>query len=119
MYAQEDKTSMGGTSGFECCWEKGSGALSSDFPLLGLLHPDQGEEGVSASCSFALVEAETRCPEEFDPEISRIHAKDSRFETVPSNVFSPPIFSVFDRPLLSGGSSSLGESHDHVDLGKM
>ena len=67
LHAQEVKTSPRGTSGFECCWEKGSGAVSSDCPLLGLLYPDQGEEGCPASSSFALVEVETRCPEVFDP----------------------------------------------------
>ena len=117
LFAQEDKTCMGRTSGFDSCWEKGSGEWASDCPLLGFLHPDQGEEGWSASCPFALVEAETRCPEEIVPEISRTQEKDSRFETEPSNDFSPTIFSVFGRPLLSGGSS--GEYHDHVDLGEM
>ena len=119
LYAKEDKTSPGGTSGFESCWEKGMGAVSSDYPLMGLLRPGQGEEGCPAFCSFALVEVETRCPEEFDPEAPRIHAKGSRFETVSSNDFSPSIFFVFGRPLLSGGSSGLGESHEHVDLGEM
>ena len=84
---------------------------------MGFLHPDQGEEGWSASCPFALVEAESRCPEEIVPEISRTQEKDSRFETEPLNDFSPTIFSVFGRPLLSGGSS--GEYNDQVDLGQM
>ena len=119
VYAQEDKTSPGGTSGFESCWEKGLGAVSSNCSLMGFLHPGQGEEGCPAFRSFALVETETRCPEEFDPEAPRIHAKGSRFETVSSNDFSPSIFSVFGRPLLSGGSSGLGESHEYVDLGEM
>ena len=70
LYVQEDKTSMRGTSGFECCWEKWPGPLSSDFPLLGLRHPDQGGKEVPVSCSFALVDAVTRSPEEFDPEFS-------------------------------------------------
>ena len=61
--------------------------------------------------------AESRCPEEIVPEISRTQEQDSRFETEPSNGFSPTMFSVFGGPLLSGGSS--GEYHDHVDLGEM
>ena len=119
LYVQEDKTSMRGTPGFECGWEKGPGQLSSDFPLLGLRHPDQGEIEVTVPCSLALMDAVTRSPVEFDPEFSRLHTKVSRFETELSNVLPPPIFSVFGRPLLAGGSSSLGESDDHVDLGEM
>ena len=117
LFAQEDKTCMGRNSGFESCWEKGPGEGPSDCPPLGLLHPDQGEGGWAAASPFALVEAVSRCTKEIVPEISRTQEKESRFETEPSNDFSPTIFSVFGRPLLSGGSS--GEYHDHVDLGEM
>ena len=65
------------------------------------------------------MEAITRCPQEDDPEALRIHAKGSRFETMSSNDFSPSIFSVFGRPLLSGGSSGLGDFHEYEDLGEM
>ena len=99
--------------------KKGLGAVSSDCPLKGFLHQVQGEEGCPVVRSFALVEAVTRCPEEDDPEALRIHAKGSRFETVSSNDFSPSIFSVFGRPLLSGGSSGLGDFHEYEDLGEM
>ena len=117
LNAQEDKTCLRGTSGFESWWEKGLGAGSSICPLMGFLHQGQGEEGCPAARSFALVEAS--CSEEDDPEALRILAKGSRFETASSNDFSPSIFSVFGRPLLSGGSSGLGESHEHEDMGEM
>ena len=119
LNAQEGRPSLGGTSGFESCWKEGLGAVSSDCPLMGFLHQVQGEEGCPVVRSFALVEVVTRRPEEDDPEALRIHAKGSRFETVSSNDFSPSIFSVFGRPLLSGGSSGLGDFHEYEDLGEM
>ena len=93
--------------------------VSSDCPLMGVSYQDHGEEGFSADRSFALVEAVSRCLEVDDPEALRNHAKGSRFETVPSVDYSSPIFSVFSRPLLSGGSSGLGDFHEHEALGEM
>ena len=117
---QEARPSPRGTSGFESCWEEGLGVVSSDCPLMGISYQDHGEEGFSAARSFALVEAVSRCPEEDDPEALQNHAKGSRFETVPSSVdYSSPTFSVFGRPLLSGGSSSLGDFHEYEALGEM
>ena len=104
LNAQEGSPNLGGTSGFESCWEEGPGAATSYCPLMGFLHQVQGEEGCPAVRSFALVEAGTRCPEEDDPEALRIQAQGSRFETVSPNDFPPSIFSVFGRPLLSGDS---------------
>ena len=119
LNTQEDKTCLRGTSGFESWWENGLGAGSSICPLMGFLHQGPVEEGCPAARSSALVEAETRCPEEDDPEALRILVNGSRFETASSNDFSSSIFSVFGRPLLSGGSSGLGESLEHEDLGEM
>ena len=118
LYVQEDKTCLRGSSAFESWWEKELGAGSSLCPLMGFLHQGQGEVGCPTACSSALVEAEYKCSEEDDPEALRILAKDSRSVTVSSNDISPSIFSVFGRPLLSGGSSGLGESHEFEDLGE-
>ena len=109
LNAQEGNPNLGGTSGFESCWEEGLGATTSDCPLMGFLHQVQEEEGCPAIRSFAIVEAGTRCPEEDVPEALRIQAQGSRFETVSQNDFSSSIFSVFGRPLLYGDSSGLGE----------
>ena len=119
LHAQEGRPGLGGTFGFESCWEEGLGAVSSDCPLMGISYQDHGEEGFSDARSFALVEAVSRCPEEDDPEALRNHAKGSRFETVPSVDYSSPIFSVFGRHLLSRGSSGLGDFHEHEALGEM
>ena len=118
LIAQEGTPNLGGTSGFERCWEVGLGAATSDSPLMGF-HQVQEEEGCPAVRSFAIVEAGTRCPEEDDPEALRIQAQGSKFETVSPNIFSPSIFSVFGRPLLSGDSSGLGNFQEYEDLGEM
>ena len=119
LNAQEGKPDLGGTSGFESCWEEGLGVVSSDCPLMGISYQDHGEEECSAARSFALVEAVSRCPEEDDPEALRNLAKGSRFETVPSVDYSSPIFSVFSRPLLYEGSSGLRDFHEYEALGEM
>ena len=121
LIAQEGSPNLGGTSDFESCWEEGLGAAISDCPLMGFhqVQKVQEEEGCPAVRSFAIVEAGTRCPEEDDPEALRIQAQGSRFETVSPNVFSPSIFSVFGRPLLSGDSSGLGDFQEYEDLREM
>ena len=54
---------------------------------------------------------------EDDPETSRLLAKVSRSVTKSSHDCSPSTISVFGRPLLPGGSSGVGESHELEDLG--
>ena len=116
---QEGRLGLGETSGFESCWEVGMGAVSSDCSSTGISHQDHGEEGGSVASSFALVEVVSECLEENEPESLCILAKGSRLETVPSVDFSPPIFSVFGRPLLSGDSSGLGDFHEYEALGEL
>ena len=116
---KDDKTCLRGSSAFESWWEKEQGEGSSLCPLMGFLHQSPGEMGCPTDCYSALVEAEYRCTEKDDPEALQTFVKDSRSVTVSSNDFSPSIFSVFGRPLLSGGSSGLGESHVLEDLGEM
>ena len=54
-----------------------------------------------------------------EPKVLRIHAKGFRFDTLSSDDCSSPLFSVFGRPLLSGGSSGLGDLYEHESLGDM
>ena len=116
--AQEDNIYLRETFGFESWWEKGLRPGSSICPLMDFRHQGQVEEGCPDAHSLALLVAETRVPKEEDPEASRFLAKVSRFVTTASNDFSPSTFSVFGRPLLSGGSSGVGESHELEDLGE-
>ena len=53
LNAHEGRPSLGGTSGFESCWEEGLGVVSPDCPLMGFSHQVQGEEGCTAARSFA------------------------------------------------------------------
>ena len=115
--AQENNFCLRETSGFESWWEKGLRPESSICPLMGFRHQYQFEEGCPDARSLALLVAETRGPEEDDPETSRLLAKVSRFVTVSSHDCSPSTISVFGRPLLPGGSSGVGESHELEDLG--
>ena len=119
LHAQEGRHGLVGTSSFERCWEEGLWVVSSDCPLMGDSCQGHGEEGFSAGRSFALVESVSRCSKVDAPEAIRNHAKGSRFETAPSVDCSSPLFSVFGRPLLSGGFSGLGDFHEHEALGEM
>ena len=65
------------------------------------------------------MESVSRVPEVEAPEALRSHANGSRYETVPSDDCSSPLFSVFGRPLLSRGSSGLGDFHGHEAMGEM
>ena len=116
--AQEDNICLRENSGFESWWEKGLRPGSSICPLMGFRQQDQFEEGCPDARPLALLVAETRGPEEDDPEASRLLAKVSRFVTASSNDFSPSTFSAFGRPLLPGDSSGVGESHELEDLGE-
>ena len=115
----EGRLGLGEISGFESCWEVGMGVVSRDCSSTGISHQDHGEEGGSAACSLELVEVVSECPEENEPEPLCILAKGSRLETVPSADFSPPIFSVFGRPLLSEDASGLGDFHEYEASGEM
>ena len=116
--AQENNLCLRETFGFESWWEKGLRSESSICPLMGFRHQYQFEEGCPDARSLALLVAETRGPEEDDPEASRLLAKVSRSVTASSYDFSPSSVSVFGRPLLPGGSSGVGESHELEDLGE-
>ena len=65
------------------------------------------------------METVPKSPEVDDHKALRIHARGPRFETLSSTDCSSPLFSVFGRPLLSGGSSGLGEFIENETLGDM
>ena len=67
------------------------------------------EEGYSTDQALDLVESILRVPEVEVP----------RYEIVPSVDCSPPLFSVFGRPLLSGGSLDLGDFLRHEAMGEI
>ena len=106
-------------SSFESCWEEGLYSVSTGCPLMGYPCQDPGEEGSPAGRSFDLVESVSRSLEMVAPEALQILANVSRFETAPSDACSSPLFSIFGRPLLIGGSSSLGDFHGHEALGEV
>ena len=109
LHAEEGWPGRGRTSSFESCWEKGMSLVPNESLATGGSGQGNGDEGSSDGSSLALVEAVSMCPEVVDPKVLQIHAKGSRFETLSSAVCSSPLFSVFGRPLLSGGSSGLGD----------
>ena len=119
LNVQQGSIGLGDISGFESCWEEGRGVVSHDCSSTGISHQDHGEEGGSEACSLELVEVVSECPEENEPEPLCILAKGSRLDTVPSTDFTPPIFSVFGRPLLPGDASGLGDYHEYEAPGEM
>ena len=119
LHAKEGWPGRGGTSSFESCWEKGLSLVPAESPAMGGSGQGNGDEGFLDGSSLALVEAVSMSPEVVDPKALRIHAKGSRFDTLSSVDCSSPLFSVFGRPLLSGGSSGLGDFCEHESLGDM
>ena len=119
LEAHENRTSLLGIYSFESSWEDGLWDVSSDCPLMGYSRQGPGEEGYLVGRSLALVESVLRAPEEGAPEAHRSHTDVSRYETIPSNDYPSPIFSVFGRPLLSRGSSGLGDFHGYEVTGEM
>ena len=69
------------------------------------------EEGKAGGQSLVLVDSKIRALEEEALKANQSNANCSMYETIPSENSPSPIFSVFGRPLLSGGSSSLGDFH--------
>ena len=119
LHVKEGWSGQGRTSSFESCWEKGLSLVPIESPATGGSGQGNGGEGFSDGSSLALTEAVSMCPEVVDPKVLRIHAKGSRFDTLSSDDCSSPPFSVFGRPLLSGGSSGLGDLYEHESLGDM
>ena len=119
LHAKEGWSGRGRTSSFESCLEKGMSLVPAESSTTGGSGQGNGGEGFSDGSSLALLEAVSMRPEVVDPKVLRIHAKGSRFDTLSSADCSSPLFFVFGRPLLSGGSSGLGDLHEHESFGDM
>ena len=76
-------------------------------------------EGGADGSALALVEKIPKSLEVDDDKELRTHALGPRFESLSLTDCSSPIFSVFGRPLLTGGSSGLGEFLENETLGDM
>ena len=107
--AHEYTTGLVEIVSFESCWEEGLWDLSFDCPLVGYACQGPEEEGYSADQAIDLVESVLRVLKVDVP----------RYETIPLVDCSPPLFSVFGRPLLSGGSSGLGDFLGHEAMGEI
>ena len=90
-----------------------------EIPAMGGSGQGNGDEGFSDGRSLALVEAGSMRPEVADPKALQIHPEGSRFDTLSSVDVSSSLFFVFSLPLLSGGSSGLGDFWEHESLGDM
>ena len=97
--AHENRIGLVEIVSFESCWEEGLWDVSYNCPIVGSARQGPGEEGYSADQALDLVESVLRV----------LKVEVPRYETVPSFDCSPPLFSVFGRPLLSEGSLGLGD----------
>ena len=107
------------TSSFESCWEKGVSLVPTESPAAGGSGQGNGGERCSDGSSLALIKALPICPGVVDPKVLGIHAKEPRFDTLASDDCSSSLLSIFGRPLLSGGSSGLGDLVEQESLGDM
>ena len=119
LHAKEGWYDRERTSSFESCWEKGVSLVPTESPATGGSGPGNGGEGFSGGSFLALMKALPICPEVVDPKVLGIHAKESRFDTLSSDDCSSSLFSIFGLPLLSGGSSGLGDLFEQESLGDM
>ena len=119
LHAKEGWYERERTSSFESCWEKGVSWVSTKSPVTG--GSGQGNEGERCwdGSSLALIKALPICPGVVDPKVLDIHTKEPRFDTLSSDDCSSSLFSIFGRPLLSGGSSGSGDLFEQESLGDM
>ena len=108
-----------GISRFESCWEKWLSLVAVESLAMDASGHGNGEEGFSGGSSVALVEAVSMRNELVDPKEFGTIAEGSRFVTLSSVDVSPPLSSVFGRPLLSGDSSGSGEFCEYDSLKDM
>ena len=119
LHAFEGPPGTGGTPSFESCWEKGMWMVQTECLAMGCSGQGNTSEGGADGSSLALVEKIPKSPEVEDDKELRTHALGPRFESLSLTDCSSPIFSVFGRPLLTGGSSGLGEFLENETLGDM
>ena len=109
----------GGTPRFESCWENGLSPVAVESPAMGSSCQGNGDEGFLDGRYVALVEAISSRTEMVDPKAFGTIAEGPRFVSLSPVDVSSPHYSVFGRPLLSGGSSGSGDFREHDSLGDM
>ena len=119
LQTKESWPGWGGISRFEVCWEKGLSLVAVESPAMDASGHGKGDEGFSDGSSVALVEAVSLRTELVDPKEFGTIAEGSRLVTLSSVDVSPPLSSVFGRPLLSGGSSGSRDFCEYDPLGDM
>ena len=119
LHAFEGPPVSGETPRFESCWEQGLWMVPAECPVSGCSGQGKDAEGNSDGSSYALQELVPKSPEADDHIELRSHAKGPRLETMSSTDCSSPLFSVFGRPLLSGGPSDLGDFLVNETLGDL
>ena len=119
LQTKESWPGWGGISRFESCWEKGLSLVAVESHAMDVSGHGNGDDGFSDGSSVALVEAVSMRTELVDPKEFGTIAEGSRFVTLSSVDVSPPLSSIFGRPLLSGGSSGSGDFCEHDSLGDM
>ena len=119
LQTKESWPGWGGISRFESCWEKWLSLMAVESPAMDASGHGNGDEGISGGNSVALVEAVSMWTELVAPKEVGTIAEGSRFVTLSSVDVSPPLSSVFGRPLLSGGSSGSGDFGEYDSLGDM
>ena len=119
LHAFECSPGTGGTPNFESCWEKGMWMVQIECLAMGRSGQGNATEGCADGSSLALVEKIPKSPEVDDDKELCTHAIGPRFESLSLIDCSSPLFSVFGRPLLTGGSSGLGEFLENEILGDM
>ena len=119
LHASDGSLGTERTLSFESCWEKGKWKMQIECLAMGCSGQGNATEGWADGSSLALVEKIPKSPEvDVDKELCT-HAIGPRFESLSLTDCSSPLFSVFGRPLLTGGSSGLGEFLENEILGDM
>ena len=119
LHAKGSWSGRGETPSFESCWENGMSLVAVVSPAKDGSGHGIGDEGLSVGCYAALVEAVSTWTEGTDPRGLGEIVEGTRFDTLPSVDVSSPRYSVFGRPLISGGSSGSGDFCEYDVLGDM
>ena len=119
LVEHEERTGLKDCYSFECCEKAGMWEMSSERPFF--ISPSQGstEKGYPNSQALDIVERGIRGSEVEVAEDFRRRTCGSRYETESSSISFSPLCSVFGRPLLSRGPSSLGNCLGDEELGDL
>ena len=119
LHASDSSLDSERTLSFESCWEKGKGKMQTECLAMGCSGQGNATERWADGSSLALVEKIPKSPEvDVDKELCT-HAIGPRFDSLSLTDCSSPLFSVFGRPLLTGGFSGLKEFPENEILGDM